>query len=241
MRCSLRRRATTRRLEPAVDADGLDAGLLRPRRRGPRRRGRPSAGGDGTTAQMRVPALRPRGYLHGARRILLRCTEARPEHRLRSSALCTAPRCAPSTRTPSYGVRQLVDIAIRALSQAINDPTTAVRPSTGSTGSCAPSSDRPDPSGVSLDSPVRPAWWSRCSDWTRVFDLAFTEVALYGAGESPDLAQADGDLRRPVLARDAGPPGAPSTRVACWLRNEVAGRHSLEVDQLLTADPLGLG
>jgi hypothetical protein len=26
-----------------------------------------------------------------------------------------------------------------------------------------------------------------------------------------------------------------------WLRNEVAGRHSLNVDQVLTADPLGLG
>ena len=26
-----------------------------------------------------------------------------------------------------------------------------------------------------------------------------------------------------------------------WLRNEVAGRHSLNVDEVLTADPLGLG
>jgi hypothetical protein len=26
-----------------------------------------------------------------------------------------------------------------------------------------------------------------------------------------------------------------------WLRNEVSGRHSLNVEHVLTADPLGLG
>ena len=39
----------------------------------------------------------------------------------------------------------------------------------------------------------------------------------------------------------------PAERIAVidarrtWLRREVAGRHSLDVEQVLTADPLGLG
>ena len=141
---------------------------------------------------------------------------------------------------PCYGVRQLVDIAIRALSKAINDPTTAVQALDRLYGVLRAVSDRPDPSGVSLDSAGSARLVVPVPDWDRVFDLAFTEVALYGAGNpqiSRKLMAIFDDLSSHVTpARLAA---IDSRRL--WLRNEVAGRHSLEVDQLLTADPLGLG
>lgn len=141
---------------------------------------------------------------------------------------------------PCYGVRQLVDIAIRAVSAAINDPTTAVQTLDRLHGILRAIADRPDPSGVSLD----PAGVARLlvpvPDWVRVFDLAFTEIALYGAGDpqiSRKLMSIFDDLSSCVTADRLA--AIESRRQ--WLRNEVAGRHSLNVDEVLTADPLGLG
>ena len=63
---------------------------------------------------------------------------------------------------PCYGVRQLVDIAIRAVSPAINDPTTAVQTLDRLHGILRAIADLPDPSGVYLDSRVPSAWWCPC-------------------------------------------------------------------------------
>ena len=52
---------------------------------------------------------------------------------------------------PSYGVRQLVDIAIRALSPPINDPTTAVEALDRLHGILRAVANRPDPSGLYVD------------------------------------------------------------------------------------------
>jgi uncharacterized membrane protein len=141
---------------------------------------------------------------------------------------------------PCYGVRQLVDIAIRAVSAAINDPTTAVQTLDRLHGILRAITDRPDPSGVSLDVAGAPRLVVPVPDWNRVFDLAFTEISLYGAGDpqiSRKLISIFDDLSSCVT---------PDRRAAIdsrrlWLRNEVAGRHSLNVDEVLTADPLGLG
>ncbi len=141
---------------------------------------------------------------------------------------------------PSYGVRQLVDIAIRAVSPAINDPTTAVQTLDRLHGILRAISDRPDPSGVYLDSAGSVRLVIPVPDWSRVFDLAFTEIALYGAGDpqiSRKLMSIFDDLSTCVTAERLVAIDSRRT----WLRNEVAGRHSLNVDQVLTADPLGLG
>ncbi len=141
---------------------------------------------------------------------------------------------------PCYGVRQLVDIAIRAVSAAINDPTTAVQSLDRLHGILRAIADRPDPSGVFLDTAGSVRLVVPVADWDRVFDLAFTEVGLYGAGDpqiSRKLMAIFDDLASRV------PPerlGAIESR-RDWLRNEVAGRHSLNLDQVLTADALGLG
>ena len=141
---------------------------------------------------------------------------------------------------PCYGVRQLVDIAIRAVSAAINDPTTAVQTLDRLHGILRAIADRPDPSGVFLDSAGAARLVVPVPDWNRVFDLAFTEIALYGAGDpqiSRKLISIFDDLSSCVTADRRA--AIDSRRL--WLRNEVAGRHSLNVDEVLTADPLGLG
>jgi uncharacterized membrane protein len=141
---------------------------------------------------------------------------------------------------PCYGVRQLVDIAIRAVSPAINDPTTAVQALDRLHGLVRAIADRPDPSGVYLHSDDSVRVVIPVPDWSRVFDLAFTEIALYGAGDpqiSRKLMSIFDDLSSCVTAERLAAIDSRRT----WLCNEVAGRHSLNVDQVLTADPLGLG
>jgi uncharacterized membrane protein len=141
---------------------------------------------------------------------------------------------------PSYGVRQLVDIAIRAVSPAINDPTTAVQVLDRLHGALRAIADLPDPSGVYIDASGSVRLVIPVPDWERVFDLAFTEIGLYGAGD-PQIS------RKLMAIFDDLSSCVPAERIAAidsrrtWLRNEVAGRHSLNVDQVLTADPLGLG
>ena len=144
--------------------------------------------------------------------------------RRRSSARWTASRCRTLYQDPCYGVRQLVDIAIRAVSPAINDPTTAVQALDRLHGILRAIADRPDPSGVSLDAAGSARLVVPVPDWNRVFDLAFTEIALYGAGDpqisrklmaifddlsscvTPDRLAAD-RLAAPVAPqRGSGPP-----------------------------------
>lgn len=87
-----------------------------------------------------------------------------------------------------YGLRQLVDIAIRALSPAVNDPTTAsqaldrIGDILGHVGS------RPDPSGyyVGPSGDVRLVLLE--TSWDRVVELSFREIERYGSG-SPQMSR----------------------------------------------------
>ncbi|MFJ4093193.1 DUF2254 domain-containing protein [Kitasatospora sp. NPDC089913] len=109
----------------------------------------------------------------------------------------------------SFGFRQLVDIAIRALSPAVNDPTTAVQAVDRihqllamllheSFGDLC---HRDRHGAVRLVEPV--------PGWSAVVDLAFTEIRLCGAGHPQvtrrltaaldDLLRIAPDLRRPEL------------------------------------------
>ena len=83
---------------------------------------------------------------------------------------------------PCYGVRQLVDIAIRALSPAINDPTTTVQVLDRLHGTMSAIADRPDPSGHFVDTSGVVRLVVPEPGWDRVLGLAFTEIGLYGAG-----------------------------------------------------------
>jgi uncharacterized membrane protein len=141
---------------------------------------------------------------------------------------------------PNYGVRQLVDIAIRALSAAINDPTTAVQSLDRIHGVLRAVATRPDPSGYYVDAEGSVRLIVPVPGWDRLVELAFTEVALYGS-MAPQVT------RKLTAIFDDLAACVPPERVAAidaqraWLRGEVGRRHTLPTDRVLTPDPLGLG
>ncbi len=141
---------------------------------------------------------------------------------------------------PSYGVRQLVDIASRALSPAINDPTTAVQALDRLHGVLRAVASRPDPSGRYIDDEGAVRLIVPQPVWDRLVELAFTEPALYGSG-SPQVT------RKLTAIFDDLAACVPPERLAAidaqraWLREEVGRRHSLPTERVLRPDPLGLG
>jgi uncharacterized membrane protein len=141
---------------------------------------------------------------------------------------------------PGYGVRQLVDIAVRALSPAVNDPTTAVQALDRLHGVLRAVAGRPDPSGVYVDGNGAVRLLVPAPGWDRLVGLAFTEIALYGAG-SPQITRklmaVYDDLERCVL-----PARATSIEAQrAWLRDEVVRGATLPAERVLSPDPLGLG
>jgi uncharacterized membrane protein len=154
-----------------------------------------------------------------------------------------AMNCSPARslyQDPSYGIRQLVDIAIRALSPAVNDPTTAVQSLDRLHGVLRAVAGRPDPSGCYLDHSGTVRLIEPVAGWDRLVDLAFTEIGLYGSG-SPQVTRKlfaiFDDLDRCVP-----PDRRPSLdALRAWLRAEVALRPRLPGDRAVVADPLGLG
>ena len=87
-----------------------------------------------------------------------------------------------------YGIRQLVDIAIRALSPAVYDPTTAVQALDRLHDILLLSAAHPDPSGRYFDGGGRLRLVRPVATWVRVADLCFTEIVRYGA-DSPQVSR----------------------------------------------------
>jgi uncharacterized membrane protein len=151
--------------------------------------------------------------------------------------------CSPARtlyQDPSYGIRQLVDIAIRALSPAVNDPTTAVQSLDRLHGVLRAIAARPDPSGCYLDPAGAVRLTEPVAGWDRLVDLAFTEVGLYGSG-SPQVTR-----KLFAIFDDLDGCVPPDRRhsldtLRAWLRAEVARRPRLPGDRALVADRLGLG
>ncbi|MGW1100966.1 DUF2254 domain-containing protein [Streptomyces sp. NPDC002455] len=98
--------------------------------------------------------------------------------------LTRAVRLGPSRRVdhdPAFGLRLLVDVAIRALSPAVNDPTTAVQATDQIESALLRIATRPlgtatlyDQDGTARLTVVRP-------DWAALLDLALSEITQYGA------------------------------------------------------------
>jgi uncharacterized membrane protein len=158
-------------------------------------------------------------------------------------AILKALSCSPARtlyQDPSYGIRQLVDIAIRALSAAVNDPTTAVQSLDRLHGVLRAVAGRPDPSGCYVDSSGAVRLLEPVAGWDRLVDLAFTEIGFYGSG-SPQVA------RKLFAIFDDLDGWVPPERRASldalrtWLRAEVEVRLHLPGDRALVADPLGFG
>ncbi len=141
-----------------------------------------------------------------------------------------------------YGIRQLVDIAIRALSPAVNDPTTAVQALDRLHDILLLSAAHPDPSGRYFDRGGRLRLVRPVATWVRVADLCFTEIVRYGA-DSPQISRKlmsifdeldtvlEGERRDAVATHR----GLLERAVAQVTPDPVAHAHAL------TADALGLG
>jgi uncharacterized membrane protein len=89
---------------------------------------------------------------------------------------------------PGFGLRQLVDIAIRALSPAVNDPTTAVQSIDRINDLLAIAGLRPRPSGLRVDADDVPRLIRPLADFDQLLTLSLTEIIRYGA-DSPQVVR----------------------------------------------------
>ena len=143
---------------------------------------------------------------------------------------------------PQFAIRLLVDIAIRALSPAINDPTTAVQALDQigdllmrlGRGSLSGGALRDEEGTVRVVTP-RPSW----EDFVR---LAFEEIAAYGASSVQVMRRMNALLSELAAAL----PPERRTALADWRRRleTSIGRHFADVDERRDAfvrDRQGLG
>ncbi len=80
---------------------------------------------------------------------------------------------------PAFGFRQLVDIAIRALSPAVNDPTTAVQSIDRLSDLLAVTGCRPDPTGLRVDSDGVVRVKRQLRNFEALLVLSMTEIIRY--------------------------------------------------------------
>ena len=89
---------------------------------------------------------------------------------------------------PSFGLRQLVDVAIQALSPALNQPTTAVQVIDRLQDILLRISRRPEPTGLFADDNGAVRLVQQVPTFDGLLDLAFTEITADGA-DSPQVAR----------------------------------------------------
>ncbi len=143
---------------------------------------------------------------------------------------------------PGYGIRMLVDIAIRALSAAVNDPTTAVQAIDRVAGLLSSVSARPDPTGAHFDDKGQLRVERPVLTWSRLVDLALTEIEYYGAS-SPQVTRRLMAVYEELETR-VGPERRDS--IVAHRRQLIEQVHRLvpEIesrDAYLRPDPVGLG
>jgi uncharacterized membrane protein len=93
-----------------------------------------------------------------------------------------------TTQDPGFVFRQIVDVAIRALSPAVNDPTTAVQAIDRIVDLLGGIATRPEPTGWFVDEHDVARVRCRVPDFDRLVDLAFVEIIRYGA-DSPQVTR----------------------------------------------------
>jgi uncharacterized membrane protein len=99
-------------------------------------------------------------------------------------SLHRAVRLGPSRHIdndPAYGFRLLVDVAIRALSPAVNDPTTAVQALDQIESALLHIASRPLGTATFHDQDGTPRLTVPRPGWNALLDLALTEILHYGA------------------------------------------------------------
>ncbi len=140
-----------------------------------------------------------------------------------------------------FGFRQLVDIAERALSPAVNDPTTAVQCIDRLHDLLRRLAPRPFPSGRYLDDDGQLRLVVPVVPWEAYVDLAFDEIRMFGAAS----LQVPRRLRAAVedLLTVAPPHRMPALERQLNLLDEAIAHHySTDGERALAAraDPQGL-
>jgi uncharacterized membrane protein len=119
---------------------------------------------------------------------------ARVHHRSGASAPCDVRQFLlvggerTQVQDAAFGIRQLVDAACRALSPAVNDPTTAVQAAHRIADLLSRIGEHPDPTGwyTDLDGVARVKLIE--DGFERLAVLGFTEIARYGA-DAPQVVR----------------------------------------------------
>jgi uncharacterized membrane protein len=143
---------------------------------------------------------------------------------------------------PAYGLRQIVDIAIRALSPAVNDPTTAVQCVDRLTGLLLLAGRRHEHPGTVADAGGVPRVIMEPPTFERLVTLAFDEIRHYGA-DSPQIPRRLLDAFA-TLERDLPPArhaALARQRVLLGEAVEQAWPPNDERADVLVPDRLGLG
>ena len=143
---------------------------------------------------------------------------------------------------PTFAIRCIVDVVVRALSTAINDPTSAVEGLDALEGVLRPLGQRPLRSAAILDDDGAVRLVVPTPEWDELLDLALTEIRWYGAG-TPQVTR-----RLAALLDGLEPAVAPPRRVAIrrhrmLLEEHLASVYADEVERAFarTPDRLGIG
>jgi uncharacterized membrane protein len=141
---------------------------------------------------------------------------------------------------PAFGIRQLVDVAIQALSPALNQAGTATQVVDRLVDILLRIARQPWPTGLFVDDDGTVRLIERRPSWSEILDLAFTEIVLDGAGSPQVTRRLAAAYDR--LGREVPPDLAPAVephRSALAAAVERAGRADPGV--ALASDPLGMG
>lgn len=142
---------------------------------------------------------------------------------------------------PTYGLRQLVDVATQSLSPAINQPTTAVLVIDRLHDLLLRIAHQPWPTGLIADDHDVVRFVEPVSDWTYLCHLAFDEITALGsrsAHVTRRLAAAFDDMEAALPADH----GAIVRQLRESLQEQVlTTRHAPRAADLTAPDRLGLG
>jgi len=143
---------------------------------------------------------------------------------------------------PSFAIRCIVDVVVRALSAAINDPTSAVEGLDALEGVLRPLGRRPLHSAAILDDDGAVRLVVPTPDWDELVDLALTEIRWYGAG-TPQVTR-----RLAALLDGLESSVSPSRRGAIGRHRTLLQEHlvsvyssDMEREFAGTPDRLGIG
>lgn len=188
-------------------------------------------------AHVRVLVRVGDGVSVGSPIALVAAADARPSERELSRCLLVRHERSLA-HDPLYALRLLTDVALKALSPGINDPTTAVRSLDEVEGVLRVAAALP--LGAAVIDAGRGTVQLRGATWADVVDLALLEVVEAGISQ-PQVTRRLSALLADLTADLPAPLHAPLVRHTRRLTDEVTAAHPRDHELWLTGDRQGLG